>query len=114
MSDIRFILIGVGLVFSGFLILGIFGDEYRTANIQNAEFGECYQYFDDAPPKRVNCEIEVQNSTIFVAVVLSLIGAGIVALIKGYRGKWDNEVRPEEMLGPGGENKDDPENKEQK
>lgn len=112
MSDIRFILIGVGFVFVGFLVLGIFGGDYRTANIQSSEFGECYEYFDDAPPKRVNCDVEVQDATMFFVIVLVLIGSGIVALVKGYKGKWDNEVRPEEMLGPGGENKDDSEDKQ--
>ncbi|MDX1596029.1 MAG: hypothetical protein R3327_03725 [Nitrosopumilaceae archaeon] len=114
MSDIRLILIGVGLVFAGFLVLGVFGDEYRTANIQSSEFGECYEYFDDAPPKQVDCNAEVQNSTLFFGVVLALIGAGIVMLVKGYKGKWDNEVRPEEMLGPGGNNENDSEDKEEK
>ncbi len=112
MSDIRFILIGVGLVFAGFLVLGVFGDNYRTANIQSSEFGECYEYFDDAPPKRVSCDSKVQNSSIFFGLVLALIGGGIISLIKGYRGKWDNEVRPEEMLGPGGNNRDESDNKE--
>ena len=113
MSDIRFIMIGIALVFVGFLVLGIFGGDYRTMNIQNSEFTECYEYFEDAPPKRVDCVQEIQNSTLFFAVVLALIGAGIIALVKGYRGKWDNELRPEEMLGPGGENKDNTDDKEQ-
>ena len=112
MSDIRFILIGVGLVFAGFLVLGVFGDNYRTANIQNSEFEECYEYFDDAPPKRVSCDAKVQDSSMVFGIVLALIGGGIISLIKGYRGKWDNEVRPEEMLGPGGDKKDEPEDKE--
>ena len=112
MSDIRFIMIGIALVFAGFLVLGVFGGDYRTANIQNAEFSDCYEYFDDAAPKKVDCAQKVQDSSMFFAVVIALIGAGIISLVKGYRGKWDNEVRPEEMLGPGGENKDESEDKE--
>ena len=114
MSDIRFILIGVGLIFAGFLILGIFGDEYRTTNIQSSEFGECYEYFDDAPPKQVDCNEKVQDSTLFFAIILALIGVGIVMLVKGYKGKWDNEVRPEEMLGPGKNNENDSEENKEK
>lgn len=112
MSDIRFILIGVGLVFAGFLVLGVFGDNYRAVNIQSSEFGECYEYFDDAPPKRISCDAKAQDSLMFFGIVLVLIGGGIISLIKGYRGKWDNEVRPEEMLGPGGDKKDESEDKE--
>jgi hypothetical protein len=39
-----------------------------------------------------------------------LIGAGIIALIKGVRGKWDQDVKPEDMLGPGGKNPSKPDN----
>jgi len=102
-SDIRFIMIGVGLVFAGFLVLGVFGENYRIANIESSEFGDCYQYFEDSPPVPANCAFKILESSLFFALVLSLIGGGIIALIKGYRGKWDNEVKPEEMLGPGGD-----------
>jgi hypothetical protein len=40
---------------------------------------------------------------LFFGLVVSLIGAGIFALIKGVRGKWDQDVKPEDMVGPGGE-----------
>jgi len=45
-------------------------------------------------------------------LVISLIGAGIISLVKGVRGKWDQDVKPEDMLGPGHpENLDDDEQK---
>jgi len=34
--------------------------------------------------------------------VIALIGCGIVSLFKGVRGKWDQDVKPEDMLGPWG------------
>ena len=34
-----------------------------------------------------------------------------LALIKGIRGTWDNDVKPEEMLGPGGDKKTSDEDK---
>ena len=37
------------------------------------------------------------------AGVLGILIAGGLALAKGIRGKWDNEVKPEEMVGPGGD-----------
>lgn len=113
MSDIRFIMIGMALIFVGFIVLSILSPEYRTANIESSEFGECYEYFDDRPPLQVDCAPKIQDSTMFFVGVLGIIGAGIAALVKGYRGKWDSKVKPEEMLGPGGEQKDDPDDKEE-
>ena len=104
MSDIRFIMIGIGLIFAGFLVLGIFGEDYRRANIESNEFGDCFEYFEDKPPVPVSCSFKVLDSIIFFGIILGLIGGGIISLIKGYKGKWDNEVKPEEMLGPGGDN----------
>ena len=37
--------------------------------------------------------------------------AGGIALLKGIRGRWDNDVKPEEMLGPGGDKKTSDEDK---
>ena len=33
----------------------------------------------------------------------AIIGTGILLLVKGVRGTWDQDVKPEEMLGPGGD-----------
>lgn len=101
MSDIRFIMAGVALVFAGFLVLGVFGDAYRAANVQNAEFEDCMEYSEDRPPMETDCGEAAQGSVAFFGLVLALLGAGVFALVKGYRGKWDNEARPEDMLGPG-------------
>ena len=101
MSDIRFIMAGVALVFAGFLVLGIFGTEYRSANVQNAEFENCMAYSEDGPPVETDCDVAAQESTAFFGLILALLGAGVFSLIKGYRGRWDNEARPEDMLGPG-------------
>ncbi len=93
---------GVALVFVGFLVLGILGPQYRDINVQSAEFNECLEYSEDNPPRDIDCGQAAQGSMAFFALVLALLGAGVYALIKGYRGRWDNEVRPEDMLGPGG------------
>ena len=101
MSDIRLIMAGVALVFAGFLVLGVFGDAYRDANVQNAEFDNCIEYSEDGPPVETNCGEAAQGSIGFFGLVLALLGAGIFVLVKGYRGRWDNEARPQDMLGPG-------------
>jgi len=38
MSDMRFIILGVALIFVGFIILGAFGHEYQAATLESNEF----------------------------------------------------------------------------
>jgi len=102
-SDTRFTLIGIGLIFVGFIVLGIFGSNFIGPTIEAQEFDDCYEYFEDKPPVPVSCDIQFLNKTIFFVFVIALIGSGIVYLIKGVRGKWDQDVKPEDMLGPGGD-----------
>jgi len=99
-SDTRFVIIGIVLIFSGFIILGVFGPQYMESTVQAQEFGNCFEYTEDAPPKQVECQVALQEKLILGAIVLVLIGAGIIALVKGVKGKWDQDVKPEDMLGP--------------
>ena len=47
------------------------------------------------------------------AIVAGILAVGGIALVKGIRGTWDNDVKPEEMLGPGGDkNESDDDKKE--
>ena len=101
MSDTRFTLIGVGLIFAGFIILGIFGSQFFSATVEMQEFDDCYSY-DGQVPVQVSCETLMYGKTAFFALVIGLIAAGIFSLIKGVRGDWDQRIRPEDMLGPGG------------
>ena len=103
MSDTRFILAGVVLIFVGFVVLGVFGEDYTRTTLEASEFGDCYEYFEDKDPIQIDCNVKLQDKTLFFAIVASLIGFGIISLIKGVRGKWDQNVKPEDMLGPGGE-----------
>jgi len=100
-SDTRFTMLGIGLIFAGFIILGVFGTAYFDATIQSIEFETCFEYFDDIPPVEVSCDVILQNKVMFLGLVLGLVGAGIVSLVKGARGKWDQDVKPEDMVGPG-------------
>lgn len=105
MSDIRFTMIGIGLIFSGFIVLGVFGSQYMASTLEAEQFVDCFEYFEDRPPVPVSCEKKLLDKSLFFGLVVGLIGAGIFALIKGVKGKWDQDVRPEDMVGPGGENR---------
>ncbi len=100
MSDIRFILVGIGLIFGGFLILGGFGHDYQAATLESNEFGTCYEYSKDLPPREINCSSKVFDQILFFGLVLGFIISGIIALIKGARGNWDNKIKPEDIVGP--------------
>ena len=93
-------MLGIGLIFAGFIILGVFGTAYFDATIQANEFETCFEYFDDNPPVEVSCDGILQNKVMFLGLVMGLVGAGIVSLVKGARGKWDQDVKPEDMVGP--------------
>jgi len=105
-SDTRFTMLGIGLIFAGFIILGVFGTAYFDATIQAQEFETCFDYFDDGPPVEISCDAKLQNKVMFLGLVMALVGAGIVSLVKGARGKWDQDVRPEDMVGPGNSDAD--------
>jgi len=100
MSDTRFIILGIGLIFAGIIILSIFGGQFNEITIQD-EFRECYEYHDDVPPTKIDCDIAFQNKLIIFAIVTLLIICGIASLLRGMKGKWDQNVKPEDMVGPG-------------
>ena len=49
-----------------------------------------------------------------VVAIIGILAAGGIALLKGIRGTWDNDVKPEEMLGPEGDKKTSDEDKKDK
>ncbi len=97
----RFIIIGIVLIFVGFLILGVFGQNYQAATLESNEFGTCYEYSENAPPVKINCSFKIFDQTLFFGIVVGFIVSGIIALIKGVKGDWDNRVKPEDVVGPG-------------
>ena len=101
MSDTRFIILGVGLVFAGIIILSVFGARFDEITMQE-EFHECYEYHADMPPTEIDCDIAAQNKMVIFAIVALLIACGIASLVKGIKGKWDHDVKPEDMVGPSG------------
>ena len=111
MSDMRFIMIGLIAITIGFIVLGVFGAQFTEITVQTKEFSECYKYSEDQPPIKIECDSYLQEKNILFVVVIVIISGGIIALLKGVRGKWDQNVKPEEMLGPGHHNDDDSEDK---
>ena len=100
MSDMRFVIIGIVLVFVGFLTLGVFGSQFQAATIELNEFGTCYEYFEDKPPIEINCSFKVFDQTVFFGIIIGFIVAGVISLFKGVKGNWDNNVKPEDRVGP--------------
>ena len=113
MSDIRFVMIGVAVLSVGFIVMAVIGTQFQDVTIQTNEFKECFDYTDENLPVKVNCDEQLQNRNVVFGVVIGIIIAGGLALLKGVRGTWDNDVKPEDMLGPGGD-KSKPDNKENK
>ena len=103
----RFIIIGIVLIFVGFIILGVFGHDYQAATLESNEFETCYEYSDDKAPVEIDCSSKIFNQTLFFALIIGFIGAGIISLVKGVKGDWDNKVKPEDMVGPDRRETDD-------
>ena len=78
MSDIRFIIIGAVLVFSGFIILGVFGEDYQASNIETSEFEKCYDYSDTQEPVEIDCSEKILGQTILLGIVIILIAQGLL------------------------------------
>ena len=60
MSDIRFIIIGAGLIFAGIIVLSVFGSVFVEIAMQ-AEFGECYKATHGDYPCDVCKDIDAQD-----------------------------------------------------
>ncbi len=107
MSDTRFIILGIGLVFAGIIVLTIFGSQFFESTIESEQFENCFEYSEDKPPKPVECSDIVQGKILMFGVVIGLTIAGVLTLIKGAKGNWDQNVKPEDIVGPGSENHTD-------
>jgi len=111
MSDMRFVMIGIILVFVGIIVLVVFGQDYQAATLESNEFGTCFEYSDEDAPIEISCSFKIFNQTLFFAVIIGFIGSGIIALVKGAKGNWDSKVNPKDMVGPGrreNDNSEDP------
>ena len=99
-SDTRFIILGIGLIFSGIIFLSVFGGQSTEIALQK-EFSKCFEYHDDSPPTEIDCVAASENKMMVFAIMVLLVVCGIVSLLKGIKGRWDQDVKPEDMVGPG-------------
>ena len=99
-SDTRFIILGIGLIFSGIIFLSVFGSQSTELALQEG-FSKCFEYYDDSPPTEIDCDAASENKMITFAITTLLIVCGIISLVKGMKGSWDQNVKPEDMVGPG-------------
>ena len=72
MSDTRFIILGVGLVFSGIIILSVFGAQFDEITMQE-EFHVCYEYHADMSPTEIDCDFASQNKMLIFGIIALLI-----------------------------------------
>ena len=93
MSDTRFIILGIGLIFAGIIFLSVFGNQSAEITLQK-EFSQCFEYHADAPPTEIDCDTAFENKMFVFAVTTLLIVCGIVSLIKGIKGRWNHLVLP--------------------
>jgi hypothetical protein len=100
-------MIGVIVLSIGFIVMAVFGSQYQDITVQTKEFSECYEYTDENVAVKVDCDEQLQSRNLIFVAVIGILAAGGILLVKGIRGTWDNDVKPEEMLGPGGDKKDD-------
>jgi hypothetical protein len=99
-ADTRLIILGSVLAFAGFLLVGITGPQYQQYVIQANQFDVCYDYASDGSAIKVKCDEKIQEMYFTLASSLGLIGGGVFVLVKGIRGKWDQNVKSDEMVGP--------------
>ena len=104
-------MIGVAILSVGFIIMAVFGAQYQDITVQTKEFSECYDYTDENVEVKIDCEEQLQSRNLMFGAIIGVLIAGGLALLKGIRGTWDNDVKPEEMLGPGGDKKTSDEDK---
>jgi hypothetical protein len=99
MSDMRLIMAGVVIVFVGFMLGGYVNSSYSQFAIQQKNFDQCFDY-SSGVAVQVKCSEKNQDYILYLGLCLGLLGIGGMVIFKGIRGKWDNNVRDDEMVGP--------------
>lgn len=99
MSDIRLILAGSVMVVAGFFVANMGESQYYQYYIQESQFGDCYDY-SSGNAVHVNCAQQERVGLLYFALSAGLIGGGGFVIVKGIKGKWDQNVKSGEMVGP--------------
>jgi len=95
----RLIMIGSVIIVAGFFVGGMAGSEYSQFAIQETSFGDCYDY-SSGTAIHVSCTQKQFDNLLELALSISLIVGGAIVLYKGIQGKWDQNVKSDEMVGP--------------
>lgn len=98
-SDIRLIMIGAVIIFVGFYVASIGISQYTQIAIQANQFDDCYDY-STGTAVYVNCIQGEHDALLYIALAVSLIGIGGYVIFKGVKGRWDQNVKSDEMVGP--------------
>ena len=99
MSDIRLIITGAIIMFVGFALGGTVNAIYSQFTIQQENFDQCFDY-SSGVAIHVKCSEKSQDYLLYLGLSFGLLGTGGVIVLKGIRGKWDNNVKDDEMVGP--------------
>ncbi len=92
-------MLGSLIIFAGFYIAGMAGSQYTLISIQKNQFDDCYDY-SSGKAVHVNCAQKEQDAILYLGLALGIIGGGGYIIFKGIKGKWDQNVKSDEMLGP--------------
>jgi hypothetical protein len=90
---------GAVLMFVGFMLGGLANSNYSQFTVQQENFDNCFDY-SSGKEAHVKCSEKSRDYMMFLALSLGLLGVGGLVVFKGIRGKWDNDVKDSEMLGP--------------
>lgn len=99
MGDIRLIMVGSLIVFAGLYVASMAGSEYSQVSMQATQFDDCYDY-SSGTAIHVNCTQVERDALLYLVLALSLIGGGSYIIFRGIKGKWDQNVKSDEMIGP--------------
>lgn len=99
MSDIRLIMIGAAIIFAGFMIGGMASSNYSQFEVQKDNFDQCFDY-SSGSAVHVKCAQKTQDYLMMTALSIALLAGGGIVIFKGIRGKWDHNVKDDEMVGP--------------
>lgn len=99
MSDIRLVMIGSVIIFVGFYVASMGSSQYQQMAMQATQFDDCYDYSTGAAI-HVSCMQVEHDALLYLALALSLMGVGGYIIFKGIKGRWDQNVKSDEMLGP--------------
>ena len=87
------------MIVAGLFVGGIGVSQYFQFSIQESNFDDCYDY-SSGVAVHVNCAQEERNGLLYLVLAIGIIASGGVILVKGIRGRWDQNVKSDEMVGP--------------